>query len=48
MLVGWCCIHWCSGETVDHLLLHCVVAYDLGSFIFRSFGVSMVVTEKGH
>lgn len=24
-VVGWCCMRRCSGETVDHLLLHCFV-----------------------
>jgi hypothetical protein len=24
-MVGWCCMRRCSGETVDHLLLHCFV-----------------------
>ena len=40
MLVGWCCLCRCSGETVDHLLLHCGLARQVWSFVFRSFGVT--------
>lgn len=39
MLVGWCCRCTCNGETVDHLLLHYTVVFDLLSFAFRSFGI---------
>jgi hypothetical protein len=30
-LVGWCCMCRRSGEAMDHLLLHCDVAYNLWS-----------------
>ena len=36
----------CSGEMVDHLLLHCSVAFELWSFIFRSFGIQLVLPGK--
>ena len=29
MLLGWCCMYWCNGEMVDHLLFHCIVAWIL-------------------
>ena len=31
------------GETVDHLLLHCEMAYRLWSFVFITFGLSWVI-----
>ena len=33
ILVDWSCMHKCSGEIVDHLLLPRVVSYELRSFI---------------
>ena len=41
-MAGWCCMCKCSGETVDHLLLHCFVAAEVWSFVFCSFWVSWV------
>ncbi len=41
--VGWCCLCRCSGETVDHLLLHCSVAVEIWSFVFQLFGVEWVM-----
>jgi hypothetical protein len=37
---------WCSGETVDHLLLHCHVAGVLQSWIFHTFEVLWVLFGK--
>ena len=31
------------GETVDHLFLHCEIAYRLWSFVFITFGLSWVI-----
>jgi hypothetical protein len=45
-MVAWCCMCKCSGESVDHLLLHCGVAQEVWNFIFRSFGVSWVLPER--
>ena len=36
----------CSGETVNHLLLHCHVAGVLWSWIFHTFGVLWVLFGK--
>ena len=36
----------CSRVTVDHLLIHCSMAFELWSFIFRMFGVHWVLQEK--
>ena len=38
--VNWCIMCCRSGETVDHLLLHCEKVHQLWSFIFKSFGTS--------
>jgi hypothetical protein len=44
-MVGWCSMCRCNGETVDHLLLHCPVARELWSFVFRLFGVDWVIWD---
>ena len=45
-LVGCCCTCLTSGETVEHLLLHCSVAFKLWSFFF-SF-IQWVLTKIQH
>lgn len=35
--VFWCCMCRCNGEMMDHLLLHCDVAYVLWSGVFKIF-----------
>ena len=41
--VDWCIMCRC-GETVDHLLLHCEKVHHLWSFVFRTFGISWVLS----
>ena len=43
VFVDWCIMCRHCGETVDHLLLHCEMAYRLWSFVFITFGLSWVV-----
>ena len=43
MLVGWCCMCRSADESVDHLFLHCQVAKELWSFIFRCVGINWVL-----
>ena len=38
------CSH--CGETVDHLLLHCEMAYRLWNFVFKYFGLSWVIPRS--
>ncbi len=44
-LANWCCMCDCHGESVDHLL-HCSMAGALWSFVFWSFGIDWVVSER--
>jgi len=39
----WCCLCKKSGETIDHLLLHCEVARALWSYILILFGVEWIM-----
>lgn len=42
-LVGWCCMCWYIGDTVDQLLLHCDVAYVLWRVFFKLYGAHWVL-----
>lgn len=42
-LIGWCWMCQCGGETVNHLLIHCEVAYALWGPLFRNFGIQWVI-----
>ena len=35
-MVDWCCMCQCSGETLDHLLIHCKNDYQLWCFVLSS------------
>jgi len=37
VVVEWCCMCKKSGESIEHLLLHCEVAHDLWSYILTLF-----------
>lgn len=37
-LVSRYCMCQCSGETIEHLLIHCTMAYELWSFVFYPSG----------
>ncbi len=43
ILQEWCCMCKQSGESVDHLFLHCSMASDLWSLVFGMFGVQWVM-----
>ena len=42
-LAGWCCMCHRDGETINHLLIHCELAYGLWSFVFQKFGTLWVL-----
>jgi hypothetical protein len=46
IVVGWCCMCKRSGESIDHLLLHCEVARDLWTALFTLFDIKWVMPER--
>ena len=42
-LATWCCMCCCDGESVDHLLLHCLVTNSLWTFMLQAFGIHWVM-----
>ena len=44
VVLEWCFM-WC-GESVDHLLLHCPIAYEMWSMIFCLFGICWVMPQR--
>ena len=44
--VDWCIMCRHCGEMVDHLLLHCEMAYQLWSFVLITFGLSWVIPRS--
>jgi len=42
-VVDWCYMCKKSGESVNHLLLHCPIAYDLWSMVWALFGLQWVM-----
>jgi hypothetical protein len=45
IVVEWCCMCW-SGESIDHLFLHCEVEKELWSSIFSLFRVKWVMPKR--
>ena len=45
-IVGWCYMCQSCGRTVDYLLLYCNVAFELWSFVFRSFRIQWVLMDE--
>ena len=45
-MASWCCMCRCSGESVDHLLIHCPVAGVLCNFVFCSFEIHWLLSER--
>jgi hypothetical protein len=46
IVVEWCCMCKRSGESINHLLLHCEVAHTLWSVLFSLFGVKWVMNGR--
>ncbi len=47
ILVEWCCLCKQSGESVNHLLLHCSYVQELCSMVFGLFGIQWVMPYSG-
>ena len=45
-MTSWCCMCWCNGESVNHLLLHCKIAGASCHFVIQSFGLSWVFSNR--
>jgi hypothetical protein len=45
VLVNWCVMCKCSIKTLDHLLLHCLMAVESWNFIFVALGVKWVMPK---
>ena len=45
-LANWCCMCRCSGEFVDHLLIHCHVANSLWVFMLQASGIQWVLPSS--
>jgi hypothetical protein len=43
IVMEWCCVCKKSGESIDHLLLHCEVARALWSYVLILFGVEWIM-----
>ncbi len=43
LLLHWCCMCKQSGESVNHMMLHCSMAWELWSMILGLFGVHWVI-----
>ena len=46
VVLDWCYMCERCGESVDHLLLHCPLAWELWSLVFRLFGLHWVMPLK--
>jgi hypothetical protein len=45
MIIDWCCMCKTSGQSLEHFLLHCMVARDIWLFVLVLFGVSWVMPK---
>ncbi len=45
MVIDWCYMCKASGESTDHLLLHCPIATELWNLIFSLFGLQWVMPK---
>lgn len=46
IVIDWCYVCKCAGETMDHLLLHCPTATELWSMVLGLFGVYWVMPKS--
>jgi hypothetical protein len=45
-VIDWCYMCKSSGETMDHLLLHCPIAQQLWTMVFSLFVVQWVMPKS--
>ena len=45
-VVNRCCMCKNDWESMDHLLIHCLFAFSLRSFVFSLFGISWVMPKQ--
>jgi hypothetical protein len=43
IIMDWCCMCKLSGETGNHLLLHCLIAWELWTMVLSIFGTTWVM-----
>ena len=46
VVLEWCYLCKRCGESVDHLLLHCPIAYEMWSMFFCLFGICWVMPQR--
>ncbi|KAG7965770.1 hypothetical protein I3843_08G016900 [Carya illinoinensis] len=46
IMMDWCCMRKKSGETVDHLLLHCEFARDTWNYFFSRMGLAWTMPVR--
>ena len=46
VVMDWCCMCKKCGESVDHLLLHCPIAFELWKMAFCFFGLQWVMPKR--
>lgn len=46
MIVDWFCMYKLNGESVDHLLLHCIIAKELWDLSLCLFGVTWLMPNS--
>jgi hypothetical protein len=46
IVTEWCCMCKKSGESIDHLLLHCEVAIEVWNLVCQLFGVMWVMPGR--
>ena len=45
MILDWCCMCKRNGESVNHLLIHCPLAFDLWFMVSTLFGIHWIMSK---
>ena len=46
LILDWCCMCKRNGKSVDHLLIHCSIAFDLWSMVFTLIGIHWLCRKQ--